>query len=271
MHIQRLAILTLFFVGIGFAPVAAQEKNIVGGSGAMGSSVEMLVKAFKEKYPSDAFEVISQPMSTTGGIEGTKGGRLTIGIITRTLTDEEKKEGLVYRPVSWTPVVVGVHKSLPVSGLSDVQVCDIFAGKIKSWRDIGSDGKITVVGRKKDDNGMEVFREHMACFKNLQLSAETIYLVRGTEVLDSINNRPGTVGITIAGSVLMERPNIKALAISGVAPTLDALKNRKYKFFNEVGVVTLGEPKPTAKRFLDFVASVEGDKILEKFGMTAAR
>jgi phosphate transport system substrate-binding protein len=211
-------------------------------------------------------------MSTTGGIEGTKAGRLTIGIVTRPLTDEEKKDGLIYRPVSWAPVVVGIHKSLSIGNLTDAQVCDIFSGKIKSWRDVGGgEGKITVVGRKKDDNGMEVFRDHMACFKNLELSQETVYLVRGTEVLDSIANRPGTIGITIAGSVLLERPNIKPVSVSGVAPTLDALKGGKYKYFNEVGVVTVGEPRGTGKRFLEFVTSPEGEKILASFGMTLAR
>jgi phosphate transport system substrate-binding protein len=268
----KLMVSAVFLLCVGFGSVAAQEKTVVGGSGAMGGSVEILAKAYKQKHSSDALDVILEPMSTTGGIEGLKAGRLTIGLITRSLTEDEKKEGLTYRPLTWIPVVVGLHKSLPVANLSDAQVCDVFNGKIKSWKEVGgSEGKITVLGRKKDDNGMETFREKMACFKNLQLSPETVFLVRGSEVLDSINNRPGTVGITVAGSVMLERPNIKAVAVNGIAPTMDAVKTGKYKYFNEVGVVTIGEPKGTAKRFVEFASSLEGDKILEKFGMTVAR
>jgi ABC-type molybdate transport system substrate-binding protein len=35
--------------------------------------------------------------------------------------------------------------------------------------------------------------------------------------------------------------------------------------------VTLGEPKGTAKKFIDFVKSADGEKILEKYGMAAVR
>jgi phosphate transport system substrate-binding protein len=237
----------------------------------MGTATEALAKVYRQKHPSETLEVLPEPMSTTGGIEGTKAGRLTVGIITRSLEENEKKQGLVYRTVTRIPVVVGVHKSLPVANLNDSQVCDIFSGKIKSWKDVaGGEGKITVLGRKKDDNSMETFRELMACFKSLQLSSDAVLLVRGSEVLDSLNNRPGTVGISVAGSVLLERPNIKAVAVGGVAPTLEAVKSGKYRYFNEVGVVTVGEPKGTAKRFVEFVVSSDGEKILEKFGMAAA-
>jgi phosphate transport system substrate-binding protein len=269
---KKLALIAILGLSVGVVPLAAQEKAVVGGSGAMGEAMDALAKAYKQKNSSDAVDVIQESMSTTGGIEGTKAGRLTVGIITRHLSDQEKKEGLVYRPASRVAVIVGVHKSLSVSNLSDSQVCDIFRGKIKSWKEVGgSDAKIVVLGRKKEDNNMEIFREKMACFKNLQLTSDAILLVRGTEVLDSLNNRPGTVGTSVAGPNLMERPNIKPLALSGVAPTLEAVKGNKYKYYNEIGLVTKGEPKGTAKRFVDFVSSPEGEKILEKYGMAGAR
>jgi phosphate transport system substrate-binding protein len=269
---EKRLVITLFLFCVGIGPVAAQEKMVVGGSGSMGDVVEVLVKTYKQKNPSEAVNHITEPMSTTGGIEGTKTGRLTVGIITRSLKEKEMKEGLVYRPVTRIPVVVGVYKSVAASELSESQVCDIFSGKIKSWKDVGGgDGKILVLGRKVDDNNMEVFRERMACFKSLQLSPDAVLLVRGSEVLDALNNRPATVGITVAGAHIMERPNIKSLAVGNVAPTLDAVKVGKYKYFNEAGFVTMGEPKGAAKRFVEFVTSPEGEKIMEKHGMAAAR
>ena len=75
-------------------------------------------------------------MSNTGGMEGVKLGRLTIGLV----TDEPKgadKERLVYRAVGRTPTAVAVNKALSVNNLSEAQVCDIFSGKIKSWKDVG--------------------------------------------------------------------------------------------------------------------------------------
>jgi phosphate transport system substrate-binding protein len=269
---KKLGLVAMFALWVGAGPAAAQEKVVVGGSGAMGEAVDALAKAYKQKNPADGVEVIPDSMSTSGGMEGTKVGRLTVGIVGREVNEKEKKEGLVYRPAARIPVIVGVNKSAPVSNLSDSQVCDIFSGKIKSWKDVGgSDAKIVVLGRKKDDNNLETFREKMGCFKSVQLTPDAVLLVRGTEVLDALNNRAGTIGLTVAGAHVVERPNIKPLALSGIAPTLEAVKGNKYKYYNEIGFVTKGDPKGTAKRFVDFVSSPDGEKVLEKFGMAAAR
>jgi len=48
------------------------------------------------------------------------------------------------------------------------------------------------------------------------------------------------------------------------------VKSGKYKYYNEVGFVALGEPKGTAKRFSDFVTSGVGEKILGKFNRAGA-
>ena len=269
---KKTLLIAVFLFCASVTTSAAQEKVILGGAGTMGKAVEVLVQAFKGNHASDAIEAIPDAMSTTGGIEGTKSGRLTIGIVARQLSQDEKKEGLVYRAITRFPVVVAMHKSLPVTSLSDAQICDIFSGKIKSWKEVGGgDAKMVVVGRTKDDNNIEVFRERMTCFRTLQLTSDAVLLVRGNEVLDSLNNRPGTVSIVDAGGSMMERPTIKAVMVGGVSPGVDGLKSGKYKYYNEVGFVTLGEAKGTAKRFIDFVTSGAGEKILEKFNMAGAR
>ena len=253
-------------------PLAAQEKVIIGGSGALGDAVEALAKAYKQKYPSDQVDVISEPMSTTGGIAGVKIRRLTVGIITRSLNEQEKNEGLVYRTVTRQAVAVVVHKSLNVNDLSESQICEIFSGNIKSWKDVGAgDGKILVVGRKMDDNDIKAFRDKMTCFKNLQLTSDAVLLQRGSDVLDALNNRPGTVGIIGTGAVIMERSNVKTVAIAGIAPNLEGVKSGKYKYFSEFGFVTVGEVSGTAKQFVSFVTSSEGGKILEKYHMAGVR
>ncbi|HEX9445338.1 MAG TPA: substrate-binding domain-containing protein, partial [Candidatus Binatia bacterium] len=206
-------------------------------------------------------------MSSSGGMEGVKVGRLTIGLVTREPHGAEK-EKLVYRVVGRTPVGVGVHKSLPLTTLTEAQICDIFSGKVKSWNEVGGgDLKITVLTRNRDDINLDTMKARMGCFKDLRLPENAVALIRGSEVLDAIDKRPGMVGIVnIAGS-LAERPNVKALAVGGVAPTVEAVKSGKYKFYAERGVVTLGQPQGTVRKFLDFVASAEAQKLLAQRGM----
>jgi phosphate transport system substrate-binding protein len=268
---QRLAMIATFVLCAGIGSLAAQEKVVLGGSGSLTEEMAELAKAYMAKNPSDSIQVLMDSMSNTGGMEGVKVGRLTIGLV----TDEPKgadKEKLVYKAVGRTATAVAVNKSVPVSNLSEAQVCDIFSGKIKSWKEVGgSDAKIMVLTRKKDDANTEAMREKMDCFNKLQISADAISLVRGSEVLDALDKRPGTVGIVNVSKALFDRQNAKTVGIDGASPSSEALQAGKYKFYNERGVVALGAPKGAAKRFLDFVASAEGHKILTRQGIVPVK
>jgi phosphate transport system substrate-binding protein len=253
----------ILLVALMLTPLAAQEKVIVGGSGVITEELDIVAKAYKAKFPGEQIEVIQTPMSTTGGIEAAKTGRVNIGIVTRTLKDNEKGN-LVYRRFVRKIVGVGVHKSTPVDNISETQICDIFSGKVKSWKEVGgSEGKIVVLARKQDDNNFNAIREKLPCLK-AEVTPDAIFLVRGTEIMDAIQNRPGTIGVISFGANTIARPNIKALSLSNIAPTAETIRSGKYKYYTEVGLLTQGEPKGSVKRFLEFAYGPESDKILEK-------
>ncbi|HTM08464.1 MAG TPA: substrate-binding domain-containing protein [Verrucomicrobiae bacterium] len=259
----RLAFLSLLLLAA--SDVRAEEKIVVGGSGGLVDEMEELAKIYMAKNPAEKIEVIPDPMSSTGGIEGVKNGRLTIGLVTL----PPKGEGsLVYRPVGRVMVGVGVNQASPVAAISEAQICDVFSGKIKSWKDLGAaEGKITVVARKKDDANDAEMRHKISCFKDLTVTPDAIYVVRGSELMDAVHKRREVIALINGGSNLLERPNIKPLAIEGIPASIDAIRSGKYKFYNERGVITLGAPKGLAKRFLDFVATGESQKVLLQRGM----
>jgi phosphate transport system substrate-binding protein len=268
MKIGRFVSAAFFTImaAIGFKASAgmawAEEKIVVGGSGGLLDEMEELAKIYMAKSPADKIEVITEPMSTTGGIEGVKSGRLTIGSVTRPPKGDEKGQ-LVYRPVGRVFVGVGVHRSVPIGDIAEAQVCDVFSGKIKFWKEIGGgEGKIMVVARKKDDANDAEMRHKVACFKDLQISADAVYVVRGNELMDSVHRRPEVIALINGGSNFIERANIKSLAINGVQPSPEAIKSGKYKYYNERGIVTLGPPQGLTKRFLELVSGAEGQKVL---------
>ena len=268
MKTQIIAILALL-LSVSFA--SAQEKIVIGGSGSLNEELADLAKVYLAKNPGDNVEVRPESMSTEGGLEGVRAGRFHIGLISRPLNANEKGK-LVYLPVARSMAGVVIHKSIPISNLSDSQICDIFSGKIKSWKELGgNEGKILVLTRKRDDNNTEAFRNRMACFKDLVITNDAIPLLRGNEVLDALDKRPGTVGITNLGSNFRDHENIKAVAINGVNPTAETARNEKYRFVREQGMVTTGEPQGLAKRFIDFMATAEGRKIIGSQGAIPIR
>ncbi|HEY2988398.1 MAG TPA: substrate-binding domain-containing protein [Candidatus Binatia bacterium] len=264
---MRTKIVTMLFVLLTAGVLWAEEKVVVGGSGGLIDEMQDMAKAYMAKHPGDKVEVLDESMSTSGGIGAVMAGRFTIGLVTRAPKGEEKAK-LVYRAVGRSPVGVAVNKNLPVNNLTEAQICGIFGGKIKSWKEVGGeDVKIMLVTRKQEDNNTEVMREKIACFKELKLSSEAIALSKGTEVLDAVNKRPSATAIVSVATSMFERPDVKAVTIEGIPPSADAVKSGKYRAYNERGVVTLGQPQGAAKKFLDFVASAEGQKVLAKRAM----
>lgn len=268
MKTHIFAILALVFT---VTCAAAQDKIVIGGSGSLNEEFADLAKAYMAKHPSDNVEIRPESMSTEGGIEGVRMGRFQIGLIARPLHPSEKGK-LVYYPVARSVSGVVIHKSLPIANLTDAQICDVFSGKIKSWKELGgNDTKITVLTRKRDDNNTETFREKMSCFKDVAISADAIALLRGSEVLAALDKRPGTVGITNLGSSFRDFENIKAVAINGVSPTAETARSEKYRYFNERGLVTQGEAQGLTKRFIEFLATADGRKIIGSQGAIPIR
>ena len=208
-------------------------------------------------------------MSTEGGIEGVRIGRLHIGLISRPLTQSEKGK-LLYLPIARSMTGIVIHKSIAVDNLTEAQICDVFSGKLKSWKELGAnDANITVLTRKRDDNNTETFREKMACFKDLVITAQAIALVRGNEVLAALDKRPGTVGIVNLGSNYRDYENIKAVPINSISPTAETARTEKYRYFSERGLITQGEPHGLTKRFIEFMLCLDEirGRLAECFGL----
>jgi len=268
MVTQIVVILSLF---LSISLASAQEKIVIGGSGSLNEELVDLAKAYMAKYPAESVEIRPEPMSTEGGLEGVRSGRFQIGLVARPLNPTEKSK-LVYITVARSIAGVVIHKSMPISNLSDSQVCDVFSGKIKSWKEIGgNDGKIVVLTRKRDDSNTEAFRNRMPCFKELVVTGDAIALLRGNEVLDALDKRPGTIGITNLGSNFRDHENIKALSINGINPNADTVRSDKYRFVREQGMVTAGDPQGLTKRFIDFMGTAEGRKIIGSQGAIPIR
>lgn len=251
------------------APCFAQEKVIVGGSGALLNQMPQVVQLYQAKHPADGVEIVKQSMSTTGGIEGTKLGRFTVGLVTRS-PDDQERGNLVYRLIARAPVVVAVNKSVTLSNLTEAQVCDIFSGKVKNWKEVGGpDLRIQVLGRKKDDANVEALQKQMPCFAGVKMSPDAVLLDRGSEVDRSLGGRPGTIGVTDLESALRGKENFKTVSIEGLSPSLDG--TGRYPYSREFGVVTTGEPQGAVKRFLDFLTGAESQKLFAQSGVVVAR
>ncbi|MDH4189409.1 MAG: phosphate ABC transporter substrate-binding protein [Betaproteobacteria bacterium] len=271
MTAKQYLALALAIIAINVGELAAQETVSIGGAGSMVPLMQALAKPFQAKHASDTVNVLPNSLGSTGGIKATEAGRIGIGLTGRPLKDNEKGR-LVYRRLGAMPVVIAVHADVPVKSLTQAQLCAIYTGKLNSWKELGGpDTKIVPLTRNEDDSDKEALRQHIGCYRDLREHTNVIVLTKGSEMTGSLANRPGTIGLTTYASVLKSQGRIAAMALDGVAPSLDTVKAGSYRLVKEFAVVTSGQPKGAIKRFLDFTTSPEGDQIMVQAGLVTKR
>jgi phosphate transport system substrate-binding protein len=233
-------------------------------------AMQELARAFEAKYGPQGIEIMAGSLGSGGGIKGTEAGRLAIGLTGRALRDSEK--GLVYRQLAAMPVVVAVHGDLKVSGVSSAQLCGIYSGTVKSWKQVGGpDMSIVPLTRNEDDSDKEALREHVACYKTLKESGDVVVLSSGSGMTSALGSRPAAIGLTNYDAVLRAQGRLKAIAIDGIQPAAETVATGKYPIVKDFAVVTRGEPQGVARSFIDFIAGPEGHRIMTSFGLVPRR
>ena len=268
---KRISIVAAIFT-FTMGAVHAQEKIVLGGAGSMIPVAQNLAQAFQAKNPGTNIEVLPRSMGSTAGIQELAAGRINVALVARLLRPEETSK-LAYQALGRVPVVFAVNKDVPVMALKETQICDLFSGKVKSWREVGGgDQAVSVLTRNEDDGTKEAVRKNVACFKDLKESADASVLVRSPAMVSGLRTQPGTIGMTELNTVGSAGGAFKAVALDGVVASAETVRSGKYKLVKDYGFATTGAPQGLARRFLEFANSPEVQKLLAEDGIvTKAR
>ena len=124
---------------------------------------------------------------------------------------------------------------------------------------------------RNEDGTKEAFRANIKCFKSLKEGPDAIIMPTVDAMSEALIRRPATIGLTDLAVLVQVQGGFKAVAIEGLAPTVDTMRSGKYKWVKEFGVVTAGAPQGGVKRFLDFAVGPEGERILARHGVLVVR
>ncbi len=250
---------------------SAQERLVLGGAGSMIPIAQELATAFQSMHPGAQIDVIANSMGSNGGMQALDAGKVHVALVARLLTAEERAKRN-YRAVGRVPVVFAVHKDVAVNAVAEKQACDIFAGRIKSWSDLGGGAqKVVALTRNEDDGTKEAVRKKVGCFKDLRESPDTVVITKSAAMISGLSNQPGTVGMTELNSVFKSQGAMKALALDGVTASAESVASGKYKLAKDYGFVTQGEPQGLARRFIDFAEGPAARKLLLEAGIVPVR
>ena len=89
------------------------------------------------------------------------------------------------------------------------------------------------------------------------------------EKVADYQSKIGSIGFSFRYYVegIIKNPEIKMIAVDGVAPTVENIKNGSYPIVTPVYAVTYkNNPNPNVKELINWVLSDEGQYIIEKTG-----
>ncbi len=202
------------------------------------------------------------------GIKQVGEGLVDIGNSGRKPKDEEiSRYGLQVFKWAVDGVGIAVNPKNPVRSLSKAQVQDIFAGKITSWKQIGgSDKRINVYTRDEASGTRAVFWKK--ALSKGEISPKAYFVVSNGGMKSAIAQDPYSIGYVSVGYI---DNTVAAVSIDGVAPTLENVKEGKYKVARGLYSNTKGEPTGLAKKLIMYLLTPEGQDIVADKGFVPVK
>jgi phosphate transport system substrate-binding protein len=165
-------------------------------------------------------------------------------------------------------LAVIVHPANKISQLTREEIESIYTGKVTNWKEVGGDDmKIVVYSRESSSGTFEFFKEHVLNKKNF---APNAMLMPATgAIVQSVSQTKGAIGYV--GLAYLET-TVKPLKVSYdkgatyVTPTVESAMNKTYPISRPLYYYYLNSIETAVKPFVDFILSVEGQKIVREIG-----
>lgn len=265
-HTSIAPIVALTLLLASWASGAVADEIKIGGTGNALGTMRLMGAAFSKAYP-DIRVTILGSLGSSGAIKAVPKGAVDIGVASRTLTDEERKEGLVSTEYARTPTVFAVSTKSGVTGVTRDQIADIYAGKLVKWSDGTSIRPI--LRQPGDDNTKQVRGLSTAIDQALTLAEQRPglpFAVIDQEAAEKMESIPGGIGVTTLALIKSEGRTLKALALDTVDATPQNGASGAYPLIKHFYFVTKGVQTPAVQKFMGFVKTAAGRDLLANNG-----
>ncbi|MEN0658930.1 phosphate ABC transporter substrate-binding protein [Caldifermentibacillus hisashii] len=202
-------------------------------------------------------------IGSSAGITNAVNGVSEIGMSSRDLKEEEKAS-LQETVIAYDGIVVVTHPSNHVKNLTIAQVKDIFTGKITNWKEVGGDDlEIVVVSREDGSGSRDAFQEIVG-YSSGELVRNSIIASGNGNIKTTVATNKHAVGF-ISFEYIDE--SINTVSINGVEATAENVLRQKYSLSRPFLFVHKEENlSDEGKKFIDFILSSEGQKIVRETG-----
>ena len=188
-------------------------------------------------------------------------------------TGKDPKEFLV----GYDGLAIYVHKDNPINEISMEDLGDIYreGGKIETWGQVGvvkipgaQNDKIIRVSRQNNSGTYHYFRE-VVVGKKSDFKQGSLDMNGSKDVVELVAKTPGAIGYSGLGYATPAVKIVKVAKKKGepsVLPAIPTVLDKTYPIARPLFMYTPGEPSENAKKYLDWIVSDTGQKVVEKSG-----
>ncbi|MDR1564747.1 MAG: substrate-binding domain-containing protein [Oscillospiraceae bacterium] len=165
-----------------------------------------------------------------------------------------------------------------IKGITTEQARDIYAGKIKNWKEVGGEDKAIAAFQRQPESGSGVMLEKLV-MKGTKLAEipkgeiinEMGFLLQtlGNAEAD-LGSNAGALGYSVYYYVknMYANENVRLLDIDGVAPSNATIASGEYPLTNEIyAVIRADEPQDSPiRQLVSWLQGAEGKSLIEKAG-----
>src|ERR1039458_6225203 len=250
------------------------------GSDTMVNLAQAWAEEYKKVAPDVDVEVSGGGSGV--GIAALEKGTIDIANASRNMKPEEieaakKNTGKTPKEiiVGYDALAIYVHKDNPLNEITLDQIAQIYmeGGAITKWSDLGvtipgaSGDEIVRVSRQSNSGTYEFLREHVLNKKDFKLGSRDMN--GSKEVVELVSSTPTAIGYSGMGYAT---PAVKMLKVKKTAsdpayePNVANTLAKTYPIARSLQVYTLGEPQGAIKKYIDWMLSDAGQKVVEASG-----
>jgi phosphate transport system substrate-binding protein len=255
--------LAAVLAGAGCEKSSGRQVSLLGST-SIQPFAEVLAELYAKQNPGQFVEV--QGGGSTAGLQATANGLADIGMCSRTLTAEEAR---LFTPIliARDGLAIVVNPANSVTGLSSEQLRAVFAGRVTNWKDVGGkDGPIRPITREEGSGTRESF-VRLVMGKE-RISRRALTQESNGAVKELVKGDAAAIGYMSLGLVGTE---IDAIRVDDARPTAENVLTGRYALVRPLLFVTKGAASSAAQKFVDFVLSPDGQKLLETEGLVRAK
>ncbi len=261
-----LAILSLLLV----CRSGSDAADHLTASGCSVSNVGYLTDLAKEYERRTGNKVLVRGGGSAVGIEDLRSAKVDFAASCRSKISKDPDD-ITFIQVAWDALVFIVHPSNPLTSVSLNDVRSIYDGRTTNWQQLhgtNSPIKVFISRARKGLSGVEGSTNAMVLNgKEPAETPNTLFLASTAIVEQMVETTPE--GFATTGYTSARKRHVKMLKVNGITPTVGSIIQKRYPLKRPLYILLPKDPKPAARKFVDFVLSRDGQEYLRSLNVVS--